>query len=412
MASAPSSPRPAAAPPLTLGELLAGVNTAHPAVLAARMQTQAAQQEVGAAERLRWPTLSVVAEAGATSGSDAANPSRAFRLEQTLWDFGRVDNKIDESRALAEVAAQQADETRMELSLQVVNTWQQLLAGVEREWVASRSLRVLQGFQDQMRRRVAAQASAAIDQELVDARVLQTEVDLTSARTQVLQAALRLEQLSGLPDLVGRLSQRRPASALNLVESFHTTLTGVDWPALARSHASVQRAERERLVLEQRLELKQSELKPQLYFRLDQPLGRSSGVTSTSPRYFVGVRYTPDAGLANHVLADALSTRLQGQTMSIEAAEREVLQALLNDREDFNNARTRLPGLERSVQGAKVVMESYLRQFQAGRKSWLDLLNTVRELSNNEYALAEAQTAMLGAMHRLRLRMGLPAESH
>jgi len=52
------------------------------------------------------------------------------------------------------------------------------------------------------------------------------------------------------------------------------------------------------------------------------------------------------------------------------------------------------------------VLDSYQRQFQAGRKSWLDLLNAVRELAQNQYALADAHAAMDAAMHRLQIRSG------
>jgi adhesin transport system outer membrane protein len=62
--------------------------------------------------------------------------------------------------------------------------------------------------------------------------------------------------------------------------------------------------------------------------------------------------------------------------------------------------------LDQSVRGSDKVLESYQRQFQAGRKSWLDLLNAVRELAQNQYALADAKASMAAAMLRLQIRMG------
>ena len=60
----------------------------------------------------------------------------------------------------------------------------------------------------------------------------------------------------------------------------------------------------------------------------------------------------------------------------------------------------------KASEGSEKVLESYQRQFQAGRKSWLDLLNAVRELAQNEYALADAKAGMVSAMNRLQIRMG------
>ena len=100
--------------------------------------------------------------------------------------------------------------------------------------------------------------------------------------------------------------------------------------------------------------------------------------------------------------------------MSIDSAEqggetaiREVRQALDADQAEFVGARLRISALEMSVEGSATVLESYRRQFEAGRKSWLDLLNAVRELAQNQYALVGALVAMNGAMHRLQIRMDL-----
>ena len=54
-----------------------------------------------------------------------------------------------------------------------------------------------------------------------------------------------------------------------------------------------------------------------------------------------------------------------------------------------------------------MVLASYERQFQANRKTWLDLLNQVRELAQNEYALVDAQASLVGSRLRLEINMGL-----
>lgn len=404
-AQKPASQAPATAA-LTLRDLLEGVLASHPALQAARMQAQAAREDVTAAERLRWPTLSITTESERAANNPAYTSAKVFRAEQTLWDFGRISGRVAETQAMARVTDVQTALTQQDLHLQVVNGWQLLVGGLEKERVALRALGLLQGYQAQMQRRVQAQASPQIDQELVDARVLQTEVELMSARTQIAQAVTRLEQLSGLKNLAARAHSVRPALDLAQTEAFAKALEAADWAQMAGAHNTVEKARIEREVLEQRLQTKQAELKPQLYFRLDKPLDTSATVASTDASYFVGLRYTPQAGFAGHAEAQALLTRLQGQALTVDAAQREMLQTMLIDRDEFFNARLRMGGLDKSVASSEVVLESYLRQFQAGRKSWLDLLNTARELAQNEYAQAEARVTLVGAMQRLQLRMG------
>jgi adhesin transport system outer membrane protein len=78
---------------------------------------------------------------------------------------------------------------------------------------------------------------------------------------------------------------------------------------------------------------------------------------------------------------------------------------LLNDREEFLNAYAQISALEKSVSGSDMVLASFERQFQANRKTWLDLLNQVRELAQNEYALVDAQASLVGSRLRLEINM-------
>jgi outer membrane protein, adhesin transport system len=50
------------------------------------------------------------------------------------------------------------------------------------------------------------------------------------------------------------------------------------------------------------------------------------------------------------------------------------------------------------------VLESYERQFVGGRKSWLDVLNSLRELTQLEISLAESRAVAAAAYYRLRWR--------
>ena len=51
-------------------------------------------------------------------------------------------------------------------------------------------------------------------------------------------------------------------------------------------------------------------------------------------------------------------------------------------------------------------MASFMRQFEAGRKSWLEILNTQREVVDSRIALSRAQTARDQAGLRLMVNTG------
>ena len=416
-APAPAPPTPAApvGPParrvlatsasasLSLRELFESALSAHPSLMAARLQARASAQEVTAVQRQRWPVLSVVAETD--TGTRASTATRSLRVEQTLWDAGLHSARVTESEARTRVAQAQVYLQQQDLFIQIINAWQSLIGANERQRVAQETLERLRTYQEQMQRRVEAQASPPIDLELADARVLQTEVELTSASSSLQVALTRLEQLSNLTGLAQRVNALPPVPSVQATEDFMQQLQATDWTLIASQHASVTRARHERHLAVNQLGTKRAEQWPQLYLRWDKPLSSTETNSVTKPSLFAGLRYSPGAGFSGLAEAMALSTRIDSQDQLVEAALREIQQTLQSDREEFANARSRLVALERSVEGSTLVLESYVRQFQAGRKSWQDLLNAARDLAQNQYNLADARASLVGALHRLQLRM-------
>lgn len=390
--------------PLTLGYLIDAAGATYPSLLAARLEAQASSQDVTATERIRWPTVSATVET--YSGNMRSYPSRALQVDQTVWDFGRNSARISEAKALADISLLKVYLQQQDLFLQVVSAWQNMIAANERFKAAQQTLTRLEAYQAQMRRRVEAEASPRIDLELADARMLQTEVEWTTSKASLLVATTRLEQLSGEE----RLSLRVPTAAYPLArmatQDFEDELLRSDLFALASEHPAAAKARIEVLQLHRRLDAKQAEAYPQLFVRVYKPMGVLPTNSDTSTTTFLGWRYSPSAGFANLVEAQAIGTRIASAEQAVEATVRELQQSLQNDREEFVNARMRVAALEKSVASSALVLESYQRQFQAGRKQWQDLLNQVRELAQNQYALADAQASMVGSMYRLHIRMG------
>ena len=63
----------------------------------------------------------------------------------------------------------------------------------------------------------------------------------------------------------------------------------------------------------------------------------------------------------------------------------------------------RVVATQGAMRAAADVSDSYDRQFLAGRKSWLDVMNAARELSQNETQLADLLSTQLTATWRLAI---------
>lgn len=396
---------PPASPPLTLYELLDSATLFYPSLRAARFEARASDEDTTAVRRQRWPTVSVTSETN--TGNLRSYPTNALQVQQTVWDFGRLSARIAEAEAAADVSTINVYLQQQELFLQLIAAWQSMLNARERVKVAEQTMERLRAYQAQMRRRVEAEASPRIDLELVDARLLQTEVELTTAQTSLKVAVTRLEQLSGMERIGKRVAGAPPMPGLQSTLPFFHTVEASDWLHIASQAPSVAKARSQLKQAQSRLDAKQSEAWPQVYVRSYKPMNTVPTSQDTSLTTFMGLSYTPGAGLSTLAEAKALSTRISGAQLSIETALLETQQTLQSDREEYVNARLRIVALERAVDGATQVLDSYKRQFEAGKKTWLDLLNAVRELAQNQYSLTDAQASMVGAMYRLQLRMGL-----
>ena len=92
--------------------------------------------------------------------------------------------------------------------------------------------------------------------------------------------------------------------------------------------------------------------------------------------------------------------------MARAAGERDVRERVALDWNEWVASRLRLENTQKARVMSTDVFESYARQFTAGRKTWLDVLNAVREALQSELAVDDANAQMLGAKLRLRALSG------
>ena len=233
-----------------------------------------------------------------------AEPSRYLRLEQNVWDGGATAAGVDLAKQSAELARSRVPEQEQDIDLQVISAWQTLQSANGRVVVADRLLKLLSDHEAMMTRRVQSELSTQVELQLVQAQVMQARLDRRKALLNASLAKLRLEQLTGIEGLRNTLSSPASEGVPERFAAEAQAFQGTDWAALANRQPTVRRAEKELLAAQSRIETKRSELRPQLYARVDRGLG-SGGTTAA----FVGVRYSTGAGFAASSEVDALIAR-------------------------------------------------------------------------------------------------------
>jgi len=383
---------PAWAAPLTFDQALQAALSTHPLVQGKRSAQAAAKAEQEGAEWQRYPTPSIEANT-ATGGSNAS----LLRLDQPLWTGGRITAGIEAAGSRFDAAGMAIDEARQELVLRVIAASSEALRQQARQRHAQASVGEHEKLLAMIRRRVTQEVSPLADQRLAESRRYSTVNEL-SAATQALQNALaQLSQLTGQTiteiDPWGYTEAAKPDGLpSDLVQASDLALAHS--PALRRLKFEAEAANAE-------IDSKRSAYMPQLSLRLE-----SSHGATTDNRALLVLLAQPGAGLSAKSGVDAALARREATRLIAEVTQRDVRQQIALDWNESTAARSRLDNAEQVRSTSAEVSESYARQYTAGRKTWLDVLNAVREATQAELALVDVKSQMQAAVLRLKAQTG------
>ena len=387
---------PAWAAPVTFDQALQAALSSHPLLQGKRSEQAAARAEQEGAEWQRYPTPSIEANT-ATGGGKAS----VLRLDQPLWTGGRITAAIDAAGSRLDAAGTAIDVTRQDLALRVIAATGEALRQQERQLHARTSVAEHDKLLAMIRRRVQQEVSPLADQRLAESRRY-AAVNEASFNTQALRNALsQLQQLMGPGgEKVTEVDPRAYTEAAR-PEGLPTDPTAAGELALAHSPI-LRRLDFESRAAQADIESKRSAYLPQLSLRLES----SHGDTSDN-RALLVLLAQPGAGLSAKSGVDAAVARREAARQTREAAQRDVLLQAGQDWNDWSESRLRAEHAELARATAAEVSESYARQYTAGRKSWLDVLNAVREATQAELTLVDTTSQMQAASLRLKVLTGV-----
>lgn len=374
---------PAAASPWAFEQVLQAALQSHPQVLGKQAALGAALQERDGAAWQRYPAASV--EASSQSGG-----AGLLRLEQPLWTGGRISAGITAADSRAMAARWAVLETRQELALRVVAASTEALRQQARQGHNQKSLGEHQRLLAMMQRRVAQEVSPAADERMAQARLYAAANEVASATQALGNALAQLSQLAG--ETVGAMEAT--LSEAGAPQDLERAL------AEARQHSpTLQRMAQDEQTAEADIAAKRSAYFPQLLLRLEH--STAGGFSADSATLVLQAQ--PGAGLSAQAGVQAAVARREAVRLLRLQAERDLVERLTLDWNDWQAARERLRNADFTRALSSEVAESYARQFTAGRKSWIDVLNAVRESTQSELAADDAQAQTVAASLRLRV---------
>lgn len=361
----------------------------HPAIAAAKAQARAAGSEVRAAKWQQFPSFSVE---GLLLDQSGNNKQAQAVVEQPIWSGGRISGVIGRAKARQEAASAAFDEAVLSIAISTAQAFFEVHRWHERVGVLSLSLEQHKRMVETMERRYAQEVSPLSDLELARARALQIEQQIYQARAQEAAASSRLRELVGDPFYVPGALPEVPQVWPKLDDAALTAQALSYSPQLKRLRFEVEAAGAE-------ARMARAGVLPQLS-------GQYSYNDTFGHRVGLVLKAQSDGGLSRFATAEAASQRVEASELQVVAGERQLRDQVFALLREYESATARISGSNAASMSAQRVMESYMRQFTSGRRTWLDVMNAVRETTAAQIDAIEVRVSGQSTLTRILLLSG------
>lgn len=386
-----------AEPSMKVEDLITQAIQTYPSIESAKFEQQATLENVKAAKLNLFPTPSI------SAGYGENNLTSQIRIRQPLWTGGKLTANVNQAVFNDKAATERIYEQQNQVAKNTIDAWQSYIQAIAKQVVHLKGLDELNEFEQMMQRRVGQGVSARIELDLVTNRILQEQNAYQAAVEQQRIAKARLEQIigralpqGGVPNIKELVEQAKRQSAR--FEQLAFKQSGFHNPTVVKEHFQIESAKQ--AVISQ-----QASKYPTVYAQYEH--GYYLEDNETSGGFSIGLSYDPGAGFSNLALARSSQAQVDSLIQNQETARRRVIEEIQILYQQFISAKNRETSLVAATAGAQIVVGSYRRQFIAGRKSWLEVLNAVREHNEYQIQLAQIRSDMLGNFYKLQVEFGL-----
>jgi outer membrane protein, adhesin transport system len=379
---------PARVVPPALEEAVQIVTRNYPSALAARSALRAANSDVSSAKWQRFPSLT----GNLAYLDNRGSPQPEVVVEAPIWAGGRISANIRRARAQEDVSSAQYVETVQQLALTVAQVYFEIARLTLREQLLKESLAEHLRLVETMERRVAQEVSPQADLELARSRAAQIQQEYTVSQASRETNLRILAQLVADPSYdLGPIPYFDPSLDLANKGTLEEQAVAYD-PEISRrrSEADISRAD---------LDLRRAAILPQVnaQYSYSDVFGSRVGVV---------LRSQTGSGLSALADVNSAQARIQTALENVRVSEQELRREVASDIINFEAAKARAVISTDAAATSARVSESYTRQFIAGRRSWLDVMNALREAVNNAIGKTDAEMTALASATKLLLESG------
>lgn len=378
----------------------------HPAVQSSQFQIESADAAQKTAQYGFFPTPSITVDrlVNGRLGTQAdLDPTEVvLSLEQPIWTGGRLTATLEKAEAEGSLAEAELEETQERLINTLIQSWTELTVANHKLDAVNASLDTHKRLLKMVERRMNEGMSATADFALAASRIaiIEAEVQLLNAQ--------RNQAIESLSSLLGRnLSQDHFDLAIELPVFSPESLSNMVLLAKQRN-PGVRKSQQRSRVSTAEIKLSRASVYPEVSLRLQHRRGGAVAPETTDvTEVYLSVSSSLGPGLSRFTQVDSAHAQYQSSLEQVKVAQQAIEEQVRSNWALWQAAQSRVSSLGQANDASDDVLVSYERQFLAGRKQWLDLMNAVRERAQTASQAADAYGALqLSGLRLLLLTHG------
>ena len=363
---------------------------AHPLILSAQGQFNAAESDLGASKWSRFPTVG----ANLLDSSDNNSNQKSTSVSMPIWVGGRLSADVALASARRDGAFAAISESRQTVMIETINVFFEFYQSQQKLLIASQNVDEHQRLYEIIQRRATASTSPDVDTMLALARLQYAKSGQIQASSKRSISRSSLELLISNPVAAVQIGQAPQSLNIDIEK------------AVAQGLAVSPRLERlshEAEGLDASVKSARSALFPQVSLGYEKRYGDLLPGQIKNEEVFVSVEFQPGAGLSVASSISAAKARKRAALNTLEAEKRDVRRQVKTAWNEYSFASLQLGPSKSLVVATTSVVDSYLRQYAVGKKSWLDVLNAQREATQAKNTLVDFEVLQLTSLYRLRV---------
>jgi len=365
-------------PQVTIDQLLSKAMD-HPNVAQKKKEQIGAEQKLSSAKWARFPAVSVLSSAGQSSlTNNNSAVVTTLRVDQPLWAGGRISGSIDAAGARASATEFAVNETQQDMAVKAGSAFANYLKLKQKIEASQESISEHQRLLEMIERKARNEVSPMSEIILAKVRLNQAKSESIAYQTQLANYKADIQNYLGatFDDL------QPPRTLFSIPGSVNETLK------LALDYSpSLRRLTLEKEAAGYDIQVSKSSLFPQLSLRSDESYG---GVIEGNTTY-VAFTFAPGNGLSALSNAREAEARQDGFDNSMSSVKLDLTNKINTFWNQYKAESSQVEVLSNLAETSKGVFMSYVRQYDAGKKTWVEVLNARKEATQAKYQLAESQ---------------------